>query len=146
MTCTINSKINGTPKGLYLPISKLHSILAIVNLLAHDSLWLCYYGQVNSQKLKSSVASKWASKNLWGVPFILLLAVATFVHVYAKLCMYIYIFPGKIVIKLQKHQPGQWPALNASASVAVSHKTEKTKNFAELLRRKVQVTQKKKYW
>ena len=27
---------------------------------------LCYYGQVNSLRLKSSVASKWASKHLWG--------------------------------------------------------------------------------
>ena len=27
---------------------------------------LCYYGQVNSLRLKSSVASKWASKQLWG--------------------------------------------------------------------------------
>ena len=26
---TINSKVKGTPKGVYLPISKLHSILAI---------------------------------------------------------------------------------------------------------------------
>ena len=28
LTSTINSKINGTHKGVYLPISKLHSILA----------------------------------------------------------------------------------------------------------------------
>ena len=35
----INSKINGTPKGVYLPISKLHSILAVANLLAHNNLW-----------------------------------------------------------------------------------------------------------
>ena len=27
---------------------------------------LCYYGQVNSLRLKSSVASKWAIKHLWG--------------------------------------------------------------------------------
>ena len=33
---------------------------------------LCYYGQVNSLRLKSSVASKRASKHLWGVTFILL--------------------------------------------------------------------------
>ena len=25
----------------------------------------CYYGQVNSLRLKSSVTSKWASKHLW---------------------------------------------------------------------------------
>ena len=47
--CTINSQINGTPKGVYLPISKL--------------------------RVKSSVSSKWASINTYGVPFILLLMV-----------------------------------------------------------------------
>ena len=36
--CTINSKINGTTKGFYLPISNLHSILAAANLLAHDNI------------------------------------------------------------------------------------------------------------
>ena len=36
--CTINSKINGTPKGVYLPISKLHSILALANLHAHNNI------------------------------------------------------------------------------------------------------------
>ena len=40
---TINSKINGTPKGVCLLIPKLHSILAVANLLAHNNLWLCYY-------------------------------------------------------------------------------------------------------
>ena len=40
------------PEGFYLPISKLHSILALANLLAYNNLWLCYYGQVNSLRLK----------------------------------------------------------------------------------------------
>ena len=31
-----------------------------------NKLDLCYYGQVNSLRLKSSVASKWAIKHLWG--------------------------------------------------------------------------------
>ena len=48
---------------------------SLMNLLAHKNLRSCYYGQVNSQWLKSNVASKWASKRLWGVPFILLLLV-----------------------------------------------------------------------
>ena len=34
---TIASKINVNPKGVYLHISKLHSILAVANLLAHNS-------------------------------------------------------------------------------------------------------------
>ena len=35
-------------------------------LIAHNNLWLVYYGLVNLVKLNSSVSSKWASKNLWG--------------------------------------------------------------------------------
>ena len=35
------------PKGVYFPISKLHSISAVVNFLVHNNLGLCYYGQVN---------------------------------------------------------------------------------------------------
>ena len=50
------------PKGFHLPISKLHSILAVANLIAHNDIWLCYYGQVKSL----------------GVPFILLLMVNDF--------------------------------------------------------------------
>ena len=44
--CTIASKINGTRRGVYLPISKLHSILAVANLLAHNNIsQICYCGQ-----------------------------------------------------------------------------------------------------
>ena len=63
-SCTINSKINGIPKGVYLPISKLHSILVIANLLAHNNITINYYMQVNSLRLKSNVPSKCASKHL----------------------------------------------------------------------------------
>ena len=53
-------------KGFYLPISKLCSIiLAVANLLAHNNVTISYYGQVNSVRLKSSSASKWASKDPW---------------------------------------------------------------------------------
>ena len=72
---TYQHQINGTRIGVYLPISKLHSILAVANLLAHNNLWLCYYEQVNSVRLKSSVASKWESKKPLRVTFILLLMV-----------------------------------------------------------------------
>ena len=78
--CTINSKINGTPKAVYLPTSKFHSVLAVANLFAHNNFWLSYHGQINSlllvklswankfatANLKCSVASKWARKHLWG--------------------------------------------------------------------------------
>ena len=49
--------------------SKLHLILALPNLLAHYNKTISYYGQVNSLWLKSNVASKWASKKLWGPLF-----------------------------------------------------------------------------
>ena len=62
---TIDSKINGTAKGFYVPISKLHSILAIKNLNAHNNITKSYFVHVNSLRLKLSVASKWASKHLW---------------------------------------------------------------------------------
>ena len=54
------------PKGVFLPISKLHSILAVANLLVHNNMTMSYYVQINSLRLKSTVASKWASKHLWG--------------------------------------------------------------------------------
>ena len=47
IVCTITSKISGTPKGVYLPITKLHSILAVANLLAHNNIsQICYCGQI----------------------------------------------------------------------------------------------------
>ena len=46
----IASKINATSKGVYLPISKLHSILAIANLLAHNNInQICYCGKISLQ-------------------------------------------------------------------------------------------------
>ena len=54
--CTINSKINYTPEGVYLPISKLHLISSVANLLAHNNFWYVIM----------SVASKWANKDLLG--------------------------------------------------------------------------------
>ena len=50
--CAIASKINITPKGVCLPISKLHSILAVVILLAHNYIsQICYCGQISLQTL-----------------------------------------------------------------------------------------------
>ena len=64
----------------------------ITNLLADINATISYYVHVNSLWLKSSVymynvyiyyiASKWASKHLWGwVPFILLLMI----HIYLQI-------------------------------------------------------------
>ena len=50
-SCTIINKINGT-----CPFSKLHSFLAVTNLLAHNNITIRYYGQVNSIRLKLNVA------------------------------------------------------------------------------------------
>ena len=47
---TIASKINVTPKGVYLPISKLRSILAVANLLAHNNKsQIFYYSHISLQ-------------------------------------------------------------------------------------------------
>ena len=38
------------PKDVYLPISKLHPILAVANLLAHNNKsQICYCGQISLQ-------------------------------------------------------------------------------------------------
>ena len=60
--CTITSKIKSTHKSVFLPISMLNSILAVANLLANNNITI-YYVQVNSLRLRSSVASKCASKH-----------------------------------------------------------------------------------
>ena len=72
LLCAIASKINGTPKGLYLPISKLHSNLAVAYLLAHNNIsQICYCGQT---LLQSAVVNSRYSDNMipFGVTFILL--------------------------------------------------------------------------
>ena len=43
--CTINSKINDTIKGVYLPSSKLHCILPVANLLAHNNITMAIMGK-----------------------------------------------------------------------------------------------------
>ena len=44
------SKINVTHKGVYLLISKLHAILAVANLLAHNNVsQICYCGRISLQ-------------------------------------------------------------------------------------------------
>ena len=49
---------------------------SVFDLLTHNNITISYCGQVNSLRLKSSVASKWADKQLWkGGPFILLVKV-----------------------------------------------------------------------
>ena len=73
MKCIIASKINGTPKGVYLPILKLHSILAVANLLAHNNeSQICYCGQI----LLQSAAVNCSFLTPLGVTFILLAIVA----------------------------------------------------------------------
>ena len=69
---TIASKIDITPKGVYLAISKLHLILAVANLLAHNNIsQICYCGQIS---LQSAAVNCNFSDNLTpvGVMFILL--------------------------------------------------------------------------
>ena len=79
MTGTIASKINVTSIGvcICLPISKLHSILAVKNLLAHNNKnQICYCGQIS---LQSATVNCSFSEKLTplGVAFILLAADGT---------------------------------------------------------------------
>ena len=58
-------KINVTFKGVYLPISKLHLILAVPNLLAHNNIGqICYCGQIllQSAAVNCSFLTIW---HLW---------------------------------------------------------------------------------
>ena len=73
--CTIASKINVTPKVVYLPISKLQSILAVAYLLAHNNKSQIYYcGQIS---LQSAAVNSIFSDNVTplGVTFILLVMI-----------------------------------------------------------------------
>ena len=68
--CIIASKINGTSKGVYLPVSKLRSILAVANSLAQNNIrQICYCCQIS---LQSAAVNCSFSENLTplGVPFI----------------------------------------------------------------------------
>ena len=62
----IASKINGTPKDVYLPVSKLHSILTVANLLVHNNISkICYCGQISLQSaaVNCIFLTMW---HLWG--------------------------------------------------------------------------------
>ena len=64
--CTITRKINGTHNGVYLPISKLHSILAVANLRAHNNIsQICYCGQLSLQ-IAAVNCSFSDNLHLWG--------------------------------------------------------------------------------
>ena len=50
------------PKGVYLPISKLHSILAVTNLLAHNNKsQVCYCNQISLQCCSFSDMTPWGN-------------------------------------------------------------------------------------
>ena len=79
--CTIASKINVTPKGVHLTISKLHSILVVANLLAHNNKSkICYCGQIS---LQSAAVNCSFSGNMTplGVTLILLAMVHDYLEV-----------------------------------------------------------------
>ena len=62
---TIANKVNVTPDGGRLA-EKLQLQHSAIKFDRSNKFDLCYYGQINSLRLKSSVASKWASTYLWG--------------------------------------------------------------------------------
>ena len=89
--CTIASKINVTPKGVYSPISKQHSILAVANLLAHNNTsQISYCGQI---LLQCAVVNCNFSDNLTplGVSFILL-GMIPFSHIDVAESLYFRLF------------------------------------------------------
>ena len=64
---TLTSKINATPKGVYLPLSKLHSILAVANLLAHNNKsQICYWSQISLQIVAVNCSFFWQSDTFGG--------------------------------------------------------------------------------
>ena len=55
------------PKGVYWPISKLHSILAVANLLAHNNIsQICYCGQISLQSAAVNCSFSDNLQHLWG--------------------------------------------------------------------------------
>ena len=66
-TCSIASKINDTLRGVYLSISKLHSILDVANLLAHNNIsQICYCGQFSLQSAAVNFSFFWQSDTFGG--------------------------------------------------------------------------------
>ena len=59
-SCPIPSKINVTPKGFHLPISKLHSILAVKNLLANNNVTIIIMDKFGGSQ------NKWSPNAFWG--------------------------------------------------------------------------------
>ena len=78
--------MNVTSKGVYLPISKLHPIVAVANLLAHNNIsQICYCGQIS---LQSDAVNCSFSDNLTTlrVTFILLTMVPAESLEYLQVC------------------------------------------------------------
>ena len=70
--CTIASKINGTGTGVYLPFSKLLSILALANLLVYNNIrHICYCCQISLQSVAVN-CSYCDNMTHLGIPFTLL--------------------------------------------------------------------------
>ena len=73
------------PKGVYLPISKLHSILAVANFFAHYNLsQICYCGQISLHSFSDNLTPL-------GVAFILLVMVRVYKCwriIYFRLALY----------------------------------------------------------
>ena len=55
-----------------------------MNLVSHNNITISYYVQVNSLRLKSNVASKWVSKNLWGTIYFAIDGTKTYFFILSK--------------------------------------------------------------
>ena len=62
--CTIASKISVTPKIVRMSEKRQNFVMKFDRIVTNLT-YVITYGQVNSLRLKLSVALKWASKHLW---------------------------------------------------------------------------------
>ena len=64
--CTITSRINVTSQRCQIARKLQLTAELCMKFDRSNKFDLCYYGQVNSLRLKSRVVLKWATKHLWG--------------------------------------------------------------------------------
>ena len=107
--CTIASKINGTPKGVCLPISKLHSILAVANLLAHNNKsQICWQSDTFGGNIYFAAYGTW---DLYPFNFFLLPTLHLLAHIYIYIYIYIYICSPVHVTLVLRHSSASWYSL-----------------------------------
>ena len=96
-----------TSKDIYLPISKLHSILSVANLLAHNNIsQICYCGQISLQSAAVNCSFS-DNQTPLGVTFILLAMVQGLSYIYKRDRNSSLIF----IAKCDKYKSHAWPVV-----------------------------------